>query len=81
MPCVEAFEKQPLEYRQQVLPNYIRARVAVEAGICDYWYKFVGLDGKIIGMTTFGESAPAKDLFKHFNITTQAVVDAVQSLI
>ncbi len=81
MPCVEAFEKQPLEYRQQVLPNHIRARVAVEAGICDYWYKFVGLDGKIIGMTTFGESAPAKDLFKHFNITTQAVVDAVQSLI
>lgn len=81
MPCVEAFEKQSLEYRQQVLPNHIRARVAVEAGICDYWYKFVGLDGKIIGMTTFGESAPAKDLFKHFNITTQAVVDAVQSLI
>ena len=81
MPCVEAFEKQPLEYRHQVLPNHIRARVAVEAGICDYWYKFVGLDGKIIGMTTFGESAPAKDLFKHFNITTQAVVDAVQSLI
>ena len=81
MPCVEAFEKQSLEYRQQVLPNHIRARVAVEAGICDYWYKFVGLDGKIIGMTTFGESAPAKDLFKHFNITAQAVVDAVQSLI
>ena len=47
----------------------------------DYWYKFVGLDGKIIGMTTFGESAPAKDLFQHFGITTEAVVDAVKSLI
>lgn len=81
MPCAEIFVKQPSSYIESVLPSAVRARVAVEAGIVDYWYKFVGLDGKIIGMTTFGESAPAKDLFKHFGITTEAVVDAVTSLV
>ncbi|MFB6349023.1 transketolase [Moraxella sp. ZJ142] len=81
MPCAEIFVKQSADYIQSVLPSDVRARVAVEAGISDYWYKFVGLDGKIIGMTTFGESAPAKELFKHFGITTEAVVEAVQSLI
>jgi transketolase len=81
MPCAEVFMAQSADYRDSVLPNHIRARVAVEAGIKDYWYKFVGLDGKIIGMTSFGESAPAKDLYKHFGITTEAVVEAVKSLI
>lgn len=81
MPCAEVFMAQSVDYRDSVLPNHIRARVAVEAGIKDYWYKFVGLDGKIIGMTSFGESAPAKDLYKHFGITTEAVVGAVKSLI
>ncbi len=81
MPCAELFVQQSVEYRENVLPSHIRARVAVEAGIVDYWYKFVGLDGKVIGMTTFGESAPAKDLFKHFGITVEAVVDAVKSLV
>lgn len=81
MPCAEIFVKQDAAYIDSVLPSNIRARVAVEAGIVDYWYKFVGLDGKIIGMTTFGESAPAKDLFAHFGITTDAVVDAVKSLV
>lgn len=78
MPCAELFIKQDQSYIQSVLPSHVRNRVAVEAGIVDYWYKFVGLDGKVIGMTTFGESAPAKDLFKHFNITTEAVVEAVK---
>ena len=81
MPCAELFVKQSGDYIESVLPSSVRARVAVEAGIVDYWYKFVGLDGQIIGMTTFGESAPAKDLFAHFGITTDAVVDAVKSLI
>lgn len=81
MPCAEIFVQQDAAYIESVLPNAVRQRVAVEAGITDYWYKFVGLDGKIIGMTTFGESAPAKDLFKHFGITSEAVIDAVKSLL
>ncbi|TWV83928.1 transketolase [Moraxella sp. VT-16-12] len=81
MPCAEIFVNQDKDYVESVLPNAVRARVAVEAGITDYWYKFVGLDGKVIGMTSFGESAPAKELFKHFGITSEAVVEAVQSLI
>ena len=80
MPCAEEFMKQDAAYREAVLPSNIRARVAVEAAHLDYWWKFVGLDGKVIGMTTYGESAPAKDLFKFFGITTEAVVEAVQSL-
>lgn len=79
MPCAELFMTQDAAYREAVLPASIRARVAVEAGHVDYWWKFVGLDGKVIGMTTYGESAPAKDLFQHFGITSQAVIEAVQS--
>jgi transketolase len=80
MPCVDVFMAQDVAYRNKVLPPEVRARVAVEASHADYWYKFVGLDGKVIGMTTFGESAPIKDLYKHFGITVDAVVDAVNSL-
>lgn len=80
MPCAELFMQQDATYREAVLPSNIRARVAVEAAHVDYWWKFVGLDGKVIGMKTYGESAPAKDLFNHFGITKQAVVDAVNSL-
>lgn len=81
MPCVEVFCQQDNDYRESVLPSDVRARVAIEAAIGDYWYKFVGLDGKIIAMNSFGESAPAKDLFHHFGFTVDKVVDAVQSLI
>lgn len=80
MPCVEVFCQQDNDYRESVLPSDVRARVAIEAAIGDYWYKFVGLDGKIIAMNSFGESAPAKDLFHHFGFTVDKVVDAVQSL-
>ncbi|WP_066802375.1 transketolase [Moraxella oblonga] len=80
MPCAEVFVKQDKAYIQSVLPSHIRARVAVEAGIADYWYKFVGLDGQVIGMTSFGESAPAKDLFKHFGFTVENVVNAVKEV-
>ncbi|WP_199508911.1 MULTISPECIES: transketolase [unclassified Psychrobacter] len=81
MPCAEVFSKQDADYRESVLPANIRARVAVEAAHVDYWFKFVGLDGKVIGMTTYGESAPASDLYKEFGITTDAVVEAVNSLV
>ncbi|WP_201616047.1 transketolase [Psychrobacter urativorans] len=81
MPCAEIFSEQDASYREAVLPANIRARVAVEAAHIDYWYKFVGLDGKVIGMTTYGESAPASDLYKEFGITTEAVIDAVNSLV
>lgn len=81
MPCVEVFVGQSDDYQQSVLPKAIRARVAVEASHSDYWHKFVGLDGKVIGMTTFGESAPAKALFEHFGLTVDQVAKAVQSLV
>jgi transketolase len=81
MPCAEIFVQQDAAYREAVLPAQVRARVAVEAAHVDYWWKFVGLDGKVIGMTTYGESAPAKDLFKYFGITKDAVVEAVKAVI
>lgn len=81
MPCAEAFMQQDAAYREAVLPSSIRARVAVEAAHADYWWKFVGLDGKVIGMTTYGESAPAKDLYQHFGITKEAVIAAVASML
>jgi transketolase len=81
MPCVEEFLVQDRDYQESVLPSDVRARVAVEAAIADYWYRFVGLDGKIVGMNSFGASAPAGDLFKHFNITAEAVQQAVESLL
>ena len=80
MPCAEVFCKQDAAYIESVLPAAVSARVAVEALHKDYWYKFVGLNGKIIGMDTFGESAPAPLLFKEFGITVEAVVEAVNSL-
>ena len=81
MPSVDLFMAQDAAYRQKVLPNEVRARVAVEASHADYWYKFVGLDGKVIGMTSFGESAPIKDLYQHFGITVDAIVEVVNILI
>jgi transketolase len=80
MPCTDVFDRQSAEYKESVLPKSLRKRVAVEALAKDTWYKYVGLDGVVIGMDTFGESAPAADLFKHFNITTEAVVEAATQL-
>ncbi len=81
MPCVDQFEKQPASYRDAVLPPHVRARVAIEAASADYWYKFVGLDGRIVGLTCFGESAPAADIYKALGITVQAVIDAVNAVV
>ena len=74
MPSTDAFDKQDAAYREAVLPADVTARVAIEAGIADFWYKYVGLNGRIVGMTTFGESAPAGELFKQFGFTTENVV-------
>ncbi|MCW8886080.1 MAG: transketolase [Motiliproteus sp.] len=81
MPCVEAFEAQSNDYRESVLPSNITARVAVEAAHADFWYKYVGLNGAIVGMTRFGESAPAGELFKLFGFTTENVVAKVNELL
>ena len=80
MPCTDVFDAQSAEYKESVLPSAITQRVAVEAGIADYWYKYVGLNGKIVGMTTFGESAPAGELFKMFGFTVENVVEQALSL-
>ncbi|UGB37585.1 transketolase [Frateuria soli] len=81
MPCTEVFDEQPPEYREGILPSWCRARVAVEAATADYWRKYVGLDGEVIGMTGFGASAPAPQLFEHFGFTVSHVVDAVKRTI
>lgn len=80
MPCTDEFDRQSVEYKESVLPSSVTKRVAVEAGIADYWYKYVGLNGKVIGMNTFGESAPAGQLFEMFGFTVSNVVEAANSL-
>ena len=81
MPCAELFDGQEAGYKETVLPSHVLARVAVEAGHTDFWYKYVGLDGRIVGMSSFGESAPAAALFQHFGLTADSVVTAVQDVI
>ncbi len=81
MPSTDAFDKQDAAYRESVLPKAVSARVAVEAGIADYWYKYVGLNGAVVGMTSFGESAPAEELFKEFGFTVENVVAQAQALL
>jgi transketolase len=77
MPCAEIFCEQDTAYQESVLPKAIRARVAVEALHADYWHKFVGLDGRVVGMTSFGESAPGNVLMKEFGFTVENVVSKV----
>jgi transketolase len=78
MPSTSVFDAQDVAYREAVLPSNVLPRVAVEAGHKDFWYKYVGLDGRIVGMETFGESAPINDLMEHFGFTVEAVVEAVE---
>jgi len=80
MPCTNLFDRQDQAYKDSVLPKGVK-RVAVEAGITGFWYKYVGLDGAVVGMDCFGESAPAADLFKHFGFTTDNVVKAVKGIL
>ncbi|MFW1068289.1 transketolase [Vibrio parahaemolyticus] len=81
MPSTDAFDKQDAAYREAVLPSDVTARIAIEAGIADFWYKYVGFEGRIIGMTTFGESAPADQLFEMFGFTVENVVNTAKELL
>jgi transketolase len=80
MPCTSVFDAQPVEYREGVLPSWCRRRVAVEAGVTDFWRKYVGLDGDVVGLDTFGASAPADVLYRHFGITAEDVADRAKAL-
>ena len=80
IPATDVFDAQSCDYKESVLPASVTRRVAIEAGIADYWYKYVGLNGKIVGMHTFGESAPAELLFQEFGFTVENVVAQAESL-
>ncbi|WGL98926.1 transketolase [Arsenophonus sp. aPb] len=81
MPSTDTFDKQDAAYRESVLPSSVTARLAVEAGIADYWYKYVGTTGAVVGMHTFGESAPAEILFKEFGFSVENVIAKAKSLL
>ena len=81
MPSTNVFEAQTEAYRESVLPKSVKARVVVEAGVTDAWYKYAGFDGKVVGLDRFGESAPAGELFKEFGFTVENVVKAVESVL
>jgi len=81
MPSTNVFEEQSAEYRESVLPSNISKRIAIEAGSTDGWWKYVGLEGKIIGLDRFGESAPASDLFKEFGFTVENLMDKVEAML
>ena len=80
LPCFERFNRQPQEYREETLPNECRRRVAIEAGVTQIWYQYVGLDGKVIGLHRFGMSAPGPEVMKELGIDAQHVIDAAKSL-
>src|SRR3546814_14256284 len=80
MPSTDVFDRQPAQYRESVLPNACRRRVAIEAGITDFWRKYVGLDGAVVGIDTFGASAPIDDLMPHFAFTVEHLVVAARGL-
>ncbi|WP_043532721.1 transketolase [Litchfieldella xinjiangensis] len=81
MPSTSTFDAQPADYRESVLPSSVKARIAIEASHYAYWYKYVGLDGRIIGMDSFGESAPADDLFKYYGFTVENVLEKAEELL
>jgi transketolase len=80
MPSTNVFDAQDEAYKESVLPAGVTARVAVEAAVTDGWYKYVGLNGAVIGIDRFGESAPADQLFEYFGFTVDKVVEAVNSV-
>ena len=81
MPSTNVFDKQDEAYRESVLPSNVTKRVAIEAGIADFWYKYVGSNGRIVGMNSFGESAPAEQLFKVFGFTVENVVAKAKEIL
>jgi transketolase len=80
MPCFERFDRQSAEYREEVLPKSCRRRVAIEAGVTQLWYQYVGIDGKVVGLHRFGMSAPGDQVMKEFGIDAAHVVEAAKSL-
>jgi transketolase len=80
VPCFERFDRESSEYREEVLPNSCRKRVAIEAGVTEIWYQYVGLDGKVVGLHDFGLSAPGAEVMKERGIDAQHVIDAAKSL-
>jgi transketolase len=80
MPCFERFNRQPQQYREEVLPDECRRRVAIEAGVTEIWYQYVGLDGKVVGLHEFGLSAPGAEVMKQRGIDAQHVIEAAKSL-
>jgi len=81
MPCTEAFDEQPEDYRASVLPPSVTARVAIEAGVTDGWWRYVGTGGRVIGMSSFGASAPADELFRHFGFSQDNVIKVASELL
>lgn len=81
LPCTERFDNQDAAYKESVLPKAVRKRLAVEASIAGFWERYMGLNGKVIGMTSFGESAPANVLFKHFGFTPENVLAQARELL
>jgi transketolase len=81
MPCTSAFDAQDAEYKQSVLPLQVSARIAIEAAHADFWFKYVGLEGRVIGMTTYGESAPASALFEEFGFTLDNILGQAEELL
>ncbi len=81
MPCTSLFDAQDASYKQAVLPLQVGARIAIEAAHADYWYKYVGLEGRVIGMTTYGESAPASALFEEFGFTLENILGQAEELL
>ena len=81
MPCTDLFDSQDDAYKESVLPKAVTKRIAIEAGIEDYWYKYVGLEGRVIGMSSFGESAPAELLFEHFGFTLENVINNANEIL
>ena len=81
MPSTNIFDAQDDDYKNNVLPNECRKRVAIEAGIPDYWRKYVGLDGNVLGVPTFGESAPGNAVFEHFGITTDNLINLIKKFL
>ena len=79
MPCTDVFDAQDEAYKESVLPSDVSARVAVEAGVTDYWLKYVGLQGKVVGVDTFGESAPGGEVMKYFGLTAENVAKTTQA--
>ena len=80
MPCTDVFDRQDAAWRESVLPKAVRKRVAIEAGVSDFWRKYVGLDGAVIGIDTFGASAPIEALMPHFGFTVEHLIQVIREL-